>query len=285
MAGQQRFTALDTAVIERARRKRLDAIVLRRDRPWLEEISRDPADLLRRMARRGALVPLGGGRYAIAEVGARSLAMSTTWQVALDAELGPLGPYYLGFMSALEDHRLTDLDERDITAAIGFHNDRLERGRATVTGRPLRITTMQPKAFEFGIETVHQSRNRRYRRSDVERTLVDCHRRPRLVASAEIWVRAWGRAFREERVDVGRLLEYSQRQGIGAMRRTAVLLSLLGHERDARETFRGRVRRADRVVPFVADREVQAGADVDPYWRVLWNIPSETIEGWLAYER
>ena len=285
MAEQQRFTALDSTVIDQARRKRLDTIVLRRDRSWLRKLSGNPAALLQRMARHGALVPLGGGRYAIAEIGARSSAMSTTWQVVLDADLSPLGPYYLGFMSALEDHRLTDLDEPDITVAIGFHNDRLERGRETIFRRPLRITTMQPKAFASGIETVHQSRNRRYRRSDVERTLVDCHERPRLVASVEVWIRAWARAFREERVNVDRLLEHSQRQGVSAMRRTAVLLSLLGYGVEARETFRGRARRADRVVPFIAGRDVPTGADVDSYWRVAWNIPSETIEGWLAYER
>jgi predicted transcriptional regulator of viral defense system len=237
------------------------------------------------MAKRGALIPLGGGRYAIAEPGATSLATNTTWQVALDAELDPLGPYYIGFITALEDHRLTDLEESDITAAIGFHNDRLERSHVTVAGRPLRVTTMRPKALAFGTETVHQSRNRRYRRSDLERTLIDCHERPKMVGSAEVWIRAWGRAFGEERVDVERVVAYSSALGTSASRRTAVLLTLLGHGMKARDSFEGRLRRADRIVPFIAGQPIAADADVDPYWRVAWNLPEGLIRGWLAYGR
>lgn len=285
MQDEQRFTRKDTEVIRQARKRRLDTIVLRRDRPWLEALSPDPTDLLRRMARRGALIPLGGGRYGIAEVGSRSLTMSMTWQAVLDAELGPLGPYYVGFMTALEEHRLTDLDEPSITVAIGFHNDRLERSAVTVAGRELRVTTMQPQSLEFGVETHHQSRNRRYRRSDLERTLLDCHERPRMLPSAETWIRAWAQAFREERVEISKLLDYSLRMGTSACRRTGVLLALLGHGEAARDAFPGRVRRADRIVPFLVDEQPSASADIDPYWRVAWNVPVDLIERWLSYGR
>lgn len=281
----QRFTGRDTEVIRKARQKRLDTIVLRRDRPWLSEITSHPGDMLRRMAGRGALIPLGGGRYVIAEVGAQSLAMSTTWQAALDAELAPLGAYYVGFMTSLESLRLTDVEESEITVAIGFHNDRLERSRTTVAGRPLRVTTMQPKAFAFGVETIHQSRSRRFLRSDLERTLIDCHSRPKMVASAELWVRAWSQAFREERVDVDRLIDYSLRLGASISRRTGLLLSLLGHGVSARDAFPTRIRRSDRIVPFVAGQEIPVEAEIDPYWRVAWNLSRDLVEGWLDYGR
>ncbi|HET7591162.1 MAG TPA: hypothetical protein VFK14_13390 [Solirubrobacterales bacterium] len=233
------------------------------------------------MARRGALVALGGGRYAIPDVG--DLA-PPPWSIALDAELSPLGPYYVGFMTALEGHRLVDLDEPEITVAIGFHNSRVER-QQPIGGRPLRVTTMSPRLFEFGIETVRQDRALSYRRSDLERTLIDCHERPRMLGSPETWIRAWAQAFRQERVDLDRLLDYSFRIGPSACRRTGALLSLLGHGEAARDAFPGRVRRADRIVPLLAGGPKVESEEVDPYWRIAFNLPKHLVEGWLAYGR
>lgn len=277
----QSFTRLDSEVIARARRKRLNALVLRRDRDWLRDLSPDPAALVSRMARRGALVSLGGGRYAIPEVGDLS---EPPWWIALDAELSPLGSYYVGFMTALEGHRLVDLDEPEVTVAIGFHNSRVE-SQELIADRPLAITTMAPRLFDFGVETVRETRETRYRRSDLERTLVDCHDRPRMVGSPETWIRAWAQAFRSERADLDRLLDYSLRIGPSACRRTGVLLSLLGHGEAARDAFPTRVRRADRVVPFLAGAPTIGSEDVDPYWRVAFNLSKQVIEGWLAYGR
>ncbi|HMI80561.1 MAG TPA: hypothetical protein VK480_02110 [Solirubrobacterales bacterium] len=278
---KQRFTQLDAEVIRRAKQKRLDSIILRRDRDWLEDLSPRPTDLVSRMARRGALVPLGGGRYAIPNVGDRS---APAWSTALDAELSPLGPYYVGFMTALEGHRLVDLDEVEVTVAIGFHNSRIER-QGSVGGRPLRVTSMSRRLFDFGVETVRQSRERSYLRSDLERTLIDCHQRPKMVASPEVWVRAWAQAFRSDQAGLGRLLDYSFRIGPSASRRTGVLLSLLGHGEVARDAFPSRIRRADRIVPLLAGNPILQSDEVDPYWRVAFNIPKELVEGWLAYGR
>lgn len=281
----QRFTATDTEVIRQARQRRTDMLILRRDRPWLLKISPDPTALLGRMARRGALIRLGGGRYAIPEVGSTSLATSTPWESAVDAELGPLGAYYVGFITALEGHRLTDLDENEISVAIGFHNDRIERGRVRIRGRELRVTTAASDLFDFGIETVHLSRDRRYRRSDIERTLIDCHERPRMVRSNEAWIRAWAEALRTERADIERLLDYSLKVSSSAARRTALLLSLLGHGEQARDALPGRVRRADRTVPLIAGEAIGDADEIDPYWRVAFNLPRDLVEGWLAYGR
>lgn len=252
-AQAQRFTKLDAALIRGAHQKRIDVIVLRRDRPWIVEMTPFPAAQLSRMASRGALIALGGGRYAIAPVGSQSLAASTTWQALVHAELDPLGPYYIGFMSALEEHRLTDQDSARITAAIGFHNDRLQRQHVKTAGRPLTVTTMRQPLFEFGIERVRQSSTQMYMRSDLERTLVDCLQRPRMVGPAEVWVMAWSRAFQDERVDKDRLLNYALQVGTSAARRTGLMFSLLGHGEQARDKFPSQVRRADRVVAFLAD--------------------------------
>ena len=283
MALQQRqsFTPLDVEVIGRARRKRLGSIVLRRDRDWLEELSPNPTALVSRMANRGALIALGGGRYAIPEVGNLSMPI---WSVALDAELAPLGPYYVGFMTALVGHRLVDLDEPEITVAIGFHNTRVER-QELIAGRPLRITTMPPRLLEFGLERVHGNRELTYHRSNLERTLIDCHERPRMVGSPEAWVRAWAQAFRSEKVDLKLLLDYSLKVGTSACRRTGALLSLLGHGEAARDVFPARIRRADRTVPLLAGGPTMDHEEVDPYWRVAFNIRRSVVEGWLAYGR
>jgi predicted transcriptional regulator of viral defense system len=277
----QRFTGLDSEVIGRAKRKRLDSIVLRRDREWLEEISPNPTNLVSRMARRGALIPLGGGRYAIPAIGSRS---TPAWTTVIDAEMASLGLYYVGFMTALEGHRLVDLDEPEITVAIGFRNSRIEKAGSSIGGRPFKVTTMPSRLFDFGLETVRLDRARSYRRSDLERTLVDCHERPRMVGSAEVWMRAWAQALRGD-VDIDRLLDYSSRIGPSASRRTGLLLSLTGHGETARDAFPGRTRRADRIVPLIAGRPVEVADQVDPYWRVAFNVPKELVEGWLAYGR
>jgi predicted transcriptional regulator of viral defense system len=278
---RQSFTPLDAEVIGRARQKRLASIVLRRDRDWLKDFSPNPTALVSRMANRGALVALGGGRYSIPEVGDRS---TPAWSVALDAELAPLGPYYVGFMTALEGHRLVDLDEPEITVAIGFHNTRIER-QEPIADRPLRITTMPPRLLEFGLERVRPNRELSYPRSDFERTLIDCHQRPRMVGSPETWIRAWAQAFRSERVDLDLLLDYSLKMGATACRRTGVLLSLLGHGEAARDAFPARVRRADRTVSLLAGGPTIDDEEIDPYWRVAFNIRRGVVEGWLAYGR
>ena len=278
----QRFTTRDTAVIKHALRRRSNVIVLRRDREWLSRYG-EPRLLLSRMAARGALRPLGGGRYAIPALGSSSLSASVSWQALVHAELEPLGPYYLGFLTALEDHRLTDLADPEITAAIGFQNSRLQRGDAKVAGRPLRVTRMRKAAFGFGIETARLSRSEWYLRSDLERTLIDCHDRPLLAGSPEIWVLAWGRAFREERVDPRRLCDYAAQIGPGAARRTGMLLSMLGDGEQARDFFPSRVRRADRQAPLFAELPVEPDHEVDPFWRVIFNLPRDTVTGWLSY--
>jgi predicted transcriptional regulator of viral defense system len=144
---------------------------------------------------------------------------------------------------------------------------------------------MSPRLFEFGIETVRQDRELSYRRSDLERTLIDCHDRPRMLGSPETWIRAWAQAFRQDRVDLDRLLDYSLRVGPSACRRTGALLSLLGHGEAARDAFPGRVRRADRIVPLLANGPKTESEEVDPYWRIAFNLPKRLVEGWLAYGR
>jgi predicted transcriptional regulator of viral defense system len=280
----QSFTNTDTEVIGRAQRKRRGVIVLREDRDWLTEFSSRPADLLLRMAARGALIKLGAGRYAISELGSSSVHRKT-WQPLLHARLAPLGNYYLGFFSALEEHRLTDLSEPRITVATGINNKQLRAGRMRVAGRPIGAAyTTRPVFGEgLGIETVHPSRTERYRRSDMMRTLVDCLWHPELSGATETWVTAWGRASRLNNFDPEVALRYALPLGPSVARRVAFMLEVSGHGDAARRTLPKRLRRSDRHALLIADGPSGDGYEVDDQWRVTLNVPRDRIEGWLAY--
>jgi predicted transcriptional regulator of viral defense system len=187
-------------------------------------------------------------------------------------------------MSALEEHHLTDQDTQRITVAIGFHNARIQSRRHNIGGRILVPTSMQLTFFDFGVELIRQSATERYWRSNLEKTLIDCLGRPRMVASAEILMMAWARAFGEERVDKNQLLDFALKTNTSTARRVGLMFSLLGFGELAREAFPTRVRRPDRVVPLLADGpDITAGDEIDSYWRVTFNIPRSTIEGWLSY--
>jgi predicted transcriptional regulator of viral defense system len=259
-------------------------IVLREDRPWLEAFSSRPKDMLRRMARRGALIELGAGRYAIPELGRGGIAFKA-WQPLVDARLAPLGPYYIGFLNALADHRLTDLTVKDVTVAIGFANRQVMGDGASVAGRSLRVVRTSRPVFteDAGIQVVEISRTQGYRRSDPMRTLVDALWHPELYGSAETWIGAWGRARRRELLDVEQICGYAQALGPSVARRTGLMLELVGQGNAARALLPSRVRRSDRPTALVADWPDYLGAERDPFWHTTFNVPRERVEGWLAY--
>jgi predicted transcriptional regulator of viral defense system len=280
----QRFTDTDTAVIARAHRKRRDVIVLREDRDWLQEFSSRPKDMLWRMARRGALIELGAGRYAVPSLGHPSAAYKA-WQPMLHARLAPLGPYYLGFLSALIEHRLTDLASRELTVAIGFSNRQVLYGQPTVAGRAIRAVHSARQVFgeQHGVQSVELSRTELYLRSDPMRTLVDTLWHPELFGSTETWVSAWGRARRTEQLDPELMCQYGLALGPTVARRTGLMLSLIGHDEDARRLLPARVRRADRAADLVADQPSLSDAEHDGSWHVDLNVPRERLQGWLLY--
>jgi predicted transcriptional regulator of viral defense system len=280
----QRFTATDTEVIARAQRKRRDVIVLREDREWLSELSPRPQDMLLRMAHRGALLKLGAGRYAIPALGSTSLSR-VSWQPLLHARLGPHGDYYLAGFSALEEHRLTDLSDRTITAVTGFSNRQVLSGTVRVGGRPLHAVYTRRRVFgeRLGIEAVRLSRTGSYRRSDPTRTLVDCLWHPELCGSTETWVSAWGRAHTEGRLDPGRAGVYALALGPAVARRVGYTLELIGYGEQARTTLPPSVRRGDREVALVKGLPAGEADARDPFWRVTLNVPRTRLEGWLSY--
>lgn len=280
----QSFTRRDTEIIERARRKRRGVLVLDEDRRWLSEFAAEPRKLLHSMARRGALIHLGAGRYAIPDIGTDSVAY-LAWQPLVHARLSPLGDYYIGFLSALIEHCLTDVGDRSITAAIAYKSAAILGGREDVAGHPLLAIRSTRRVFDdaHGILTVRPSRLERYRLSDPTRTLVDALWRPELCGSTELWVTAWGRAARTEVLDPAGACDYAMALGSSVSRRTALMLELVGHGNVALERLPARVRRADRSVGIAADLPIRREMQIDPTWNTTFNVPRDRLAGWLAY--
>jgi predicted transcriptional regulator of viral defense system len=130
------------------------------------------------------------------------------------------------------------------------------------------------------------SRTERYQRSDIERTLVDCCDRPEMVASTEMWVLAWGRALQQGGVSPERLCDYALRLGGSAPRRVGLLLELAGYGIQARDLIPVRARRTDRQVALIADGiPLSPDQETHDFWRVYFNVPRRTVEGWLHYAK
>jgi predicted transcriptional regulator of viral defense system len=237
------------------------------------------------MAMRGALIQLGAGSYAIPELG-RPAVQFKAWQPLVHARLGALGPYYLGGLTALAEHRLTDISSKEVTAIIGFRNSTIEKGLISVGGRPVVASrSLRGAVFadENGIETVALSRTEAYRRSNVTRTLVDALWRPELFGATETWVTAWGRGERNA-LDVGLACKYAVAIGPSTAQRTGLLLDLLGHGQQAKQLIPKSVIRRGSAVRLVADsNDTEETVETDPYWRVAFNMRREQIEGWLTY--
>jgi predicted transcriptional regulator of viral defense system len=274
---EQSFTPLDTAVIRAARRRRRPVLVLREDGKWLSELTSNPRRLLQRMAKRGALRPVGRGRYAVVDrVGTDSLEETAPWQVLVDGLLAPYGDYYLGYLTGLVEHGLTDLESPTIYSAL-LGPGRDLKGELSVLNRRV-VTTFIVERKWFGVEPVRLSRAERYYRSDLHRTLVDCLDRPQLCGSAELYVSAWARALNEQRVQIPTVCEYARRLGASVAQRAGVLLTVAGYEDEAREQLGVVVGRRPYVV---FDRAARfAGQERDATWGVTLNIPRDVLEGW-----
>jgi predicted transcriptional regulator of viral defense system len=279
----QRFSETDTAVIAKAQRLRRSVLSVKDDGDWLAEFSSRRKNLLLDMAERGALIPVGAGRYALAAVGTTSTAQ-LAFQPLLDARLSRHGAYYLGFLSALEEHRLTDVSTGGVaTVAVGFNHTQLKVGQIEIAGRRVLAAASRLDIFKTdgGIETVRVSRSERYRRSNPARTLVDCLWHPELCGATETWVTAWGRASLTPDFDPEEITRHAETIGGAIPRRVGFMLELVGRKDEARRLIAARHRRADRPTRLVAD--VDEDGELDPFWHVYLNISADRLEGWASY--
>jgi predicted transcriptional regulator of viral defense system len=253
------------------------------DRPWLEQIEGigDPLRRLQGMKKRGSLAPIARGRWIVMPPGASTVSQAAPPPILLAALLDGRAEWYLGFLSALIDHGLTDIDSETLYVAV--------RGRSipstlTAGGRTVRVVRLVRADDWAGVERLRaQGRIFTYR-SDIERTLLDTLDHPKMCGPAEVWVRAWGRAASEERLDVGRLFDYVEQRNAAVQARCAYWLRELGQTRSARRIMHALGGRMTGARPLDASRSFGEGPwPRDRETGLVLNMPQETIDGWLEY--
>ena len=180
---------------------------LHRDAEWLSrEVGTDYIpQVLSRMARKGSLFAMGGGRYVVAGPGTIDPSQAVTFAVALDIVMGGR-PYYLAYAAAMADHGLIDESVDPIVAVHARAFGGTDSLR--VVDRTVHLVRISSERRWFGRERVVEGRAG-YWRSDLERTLLDAVDRPDMSGGLDLSARAWERAVREQRVDLDRLVGYA----------------------------------------------------------------------------
>lgn len=277
-----RASEADSNILRHAARRGQTSLSLPADAQWLSELVPRPAAQLARMNERGLVERVSRGRYVILPAGATRATQIGSVAPVLVAALPDTDTYYLGYWSALAGHNLTDEESDAIYLAVrGPHPP---RGLSTIAGRPVRMNRITAERKWFGAERLRAQGASFYSRSDLERTLIDTLDRPDLCGEPELWVRSWERAFREERVDLARLMDYAIRIGGNVGARTGFWLRELGRVRDARLVFRA------IGTPLKGPRLLDASRSYagDSWQRdresgLYLNIPERAITGWLTY--
>jgi predicted transcriptional regulator of viral defense system len=270
----------DSAILRAIARRGRSYVSLSEDRSWLQQLTPNPALQLTRMAKRGSLAQVARGRYVVLPDGASNVEQAAAPALLLAAAFAGLD-YYLGYLSALVEHRLTDEASDAVYLAVKGSTG---RKLVSLAGKPVRMTRIVSEEKWFGIERVRAQGSAFYCRSDLERTLLDTLDRPRLCGRTETWVRCWERAFAQERVDVAKLVDYAGGVGGAVAARCGFWLRELGRVRDARLLLRaigapltGRIS-LDASAPFGAgpwSRDRETG--------LIANMPEAAITGWLEY--
>lgn len=254
------------------------------DRAWLERIDDigDPQKRLWGMGDRGSLEMLSRGRWLILPTGATTVEQAAPVKALLAAFFDGRADWYLGYLSALIDHNLTDIDSE--TLYVGIRGATMA-SKQRIGHRPIRVVHHTREDTWEGVERERAHGSVFSYRSDVERTLLDTLEQPRRSGPAEVWARAWERAMREERVDLRRLTEYAEDRSDVVQARLAFWLRETGHPRDSRRVMRGLggPLSGSRLLDSAKNFERQDRWPRDRETGLVINMPQETIDGWLEY--
>ncbi len=257
------------------------------DREWLAEITPHYARLLDRMAARKSLYRVLRGQYVVAPRATDGVDQAAAAELLVDLVLRAQGEYYLGFLSALIAHRLTDLHASTLYAAIRQDNP-TDLTTLSLAGRELRLVRLSPSRWP-----TEESERERVRvqpglkefvwRSTLERTLVDGLLRPELCGGIETVITSWARATEHQRTDWSTVWAIAKRMGTANARRVAYLLIHTGHEQALTEALpalnvKGAATPLDRSNGYGMTRRE---ATRDPQTGVLVNVPAEQLRGWL----
>jgi predicted transcriptional regulator of viral defense system len=275
-----------SAVLEHVAAAKRRTVSLPGDRGWLAEITPHYARLLDRMAARKLLYRVLRGQYVVAPWATDGVDQAAPAEMLVDLALREQGEYYLGFLSALIAHRLTDLHSSTFYAAIRQDN-RTDMTSASLAGFELKLVRLSPSRWpseEGERERVRvQSGLKEFVwRSSLERTLVDGLLRPELCAGIETVITSWARA-QEHRVDWVRVWAIAKRLGSATARRVAYLLIHTGHEHVLVDDLPAlRAKRADVSLDRSNGYAMSSGEmKRDPQTGVLLNVPFEQQRGWL----
>ena len=255
------------------------------DEQWLTPSAHagDTVPLERRlnaMVRRGSLVSIGKHRWVVLPPGASTIEQAASLKTLLAAKFDGRADWYLGYLSALADHALTDIDAEEVY--IGIRGARLPTEQRLGSRRLIVVQHTREDDWR-GVEREREGRVVTYR-SDVERTLLDTLDQPKRCGPPEVWVRAWERAMREERADPVRLTDYAEQRSAAVQARLAFWLRETGHVRPARRVIRALGSPLTGRTLLDASRSFGDGP-----WRrdretgVVVNLPERAIDGWLEY--
>lgn len=274
-------TPTEARLLDRLASEHRRVVSRQKDAALLSEVVARPDKVLQSLAAKGVLHRLGGGQYLVAEFGADEAEHSAPWQVLLDARMQRIGPYYLSYFSGLEEHGLTDHAAPAATVAVFGRAAGSGRG-LVLAGRRVLIARISRRDRWFGFKTTYEGRVGSYQVGELERVLLDCLDRPALAGGGETIARAWGRAA-ARRLDVDRVVDYASRLSHTVARRAVAMLDLLGESPAAERLADSLGSSAQPATLFGGKYE--RGLHTEPRWRVAFDVPRETVLGWLAYER
>jgi predicted transcriptional regulator of viral defense system len=274
-------------VLEHVAAAKRRTVSLPADREWLAEITSHYARLLDRMAARKSLYRVLRGQYVVAPRATDAVDQAAAAELLVDLVLRGQGDYYLGFLSALIAHRLTDLHASTLYAAIR-QDSPTDLTTVSLADRELKLVRLSPSRWpseegERERVRVQPGLKEFVWRSTPERTLVDGLLRPELCGGIETVITSWARATEHERVDWATVWTIAKRLGAATARRVAYVLIHAGNEHVlARDlpalNVKGAATPLDRSNGYgMTRREVTR----DRRSGVLVNVPAEQLRGWL----
>ncbi len=275
-------------VLEELADSRRRSVSIADDRAWLSRWTKDPNALLESMADNQLLYRVGRGRYVVAPRGTFSATQAAPAELIAGIILGARGEYFISYLTALIDYRLTDLHSTTVYAAIPQDSSFGETSFELPSGT-LQLTRLSRSNWPTGsdkelvrLRALPETKEFVWRASR-ERALVDSLSRPDLAAGLETVVGCWARA-RQTDIDWDLVCAISLRRGRSMERRCAFLLRLIGLDAVSRHNFprltgRGASTPLDRSNSF----EMSAGEMTrDRETGVLLNVPEDHLRGWAS---
>lgn len=284
MAATRTVSSEAASVLEHLAAAKRSSLSLPEDREWLASITPHYARLLGRMVARKSLYRVLRGRYVVAPRGTEWIEQAAPVELCVDLALRGAGEYYVGFLSALIAHRLTDMHSSTVYVAVR-EDSRTDLTSTELCGQQLRLVRLAPSRWRQGDPERERVRvlpgmREFVWRSSVERTLVDCLLHPELCGGIETAITAWARAS-ERDVDWKRIWAIAKRAGAAAAPRTAYMLAATGHEHMLAGELplpRGATL-LDRTNGYgISHAEMSR----DRQTGLLINVPAEQLRGWIT---